>query len=363
MSIKILHAADFHLDSPFDSMPEDKAILRRAEQRELLSKIAQTAETENVDLILLAGDLFDSAISYFETKEAFERFFASIRTKVFIAPGNHDYYSHRSPYAFMNLPENVHVFTSPIISSVTLPELGCRIWGAGFNSQLSNPLLTGFSADTSELVEIMVMHGDMLGGPYNAVTESEIAQSGLDYLALGHVHTFSGIKKAGNTAYAYPGCPEGRGFDETGEKGLIVGTVSKLSTDLRFKSLGSRQYNTIDVCLDGFEEASDAIASQIPENAGRDILKITLCGEYAGGIDTESLVSMFEDNFFHLTIKDNSYPPRNIWEDRGTDTLKGLFLRRLYDKYKLADDDEQAKILLAVKYGLAALENREAWYS
>ena len=65
--MKILHAADLHLDSPFEGLPAAKAAQRRQEQRELLKKIAHTAEAERAELVLLSGDLLDSDSAYMET--------------------------------------------------------------------------------------------------------------------------------------------------------------------------------------------------------------------------------------------------------------------------------------------------------
>ena len=69
MILKILHAADLHLDSPFEALPGGKAAIRRAEQRRRLGALAELAAAEDVDLVLLSGDLLDSNISYFETGE------------------------------------------------------------------------------------------------------------------------------------------------------------------------------------------------------------------------------------------------------------------------------------------------------
>ena len=70
----------------------------------------------------------------------------------------------------------------------------------------------------------MALHGDALnaGSPYNAVTREQIAASGLCYLALGHIHEKSGLQRAGETFYAWPGCPMGRGFDELGQKLSLI---------------------------------------------------------------------------------------------------------------------------------------------
>ena len=131
MAVRILHAADFHLDSPYASLSEEKARERRREGRDLLMELAAIANAEKCRVVLLSGDLFDSSASYFETQETLSKMLSEIKGEVFIAPGNHDYYSSRSPYAFMELPENVHIFRSPQPRYFDIPELGVRVWGAG----------------------------------------------------------------------------------------------------------------------------------------------------------------------------------------------------------------------------------------
>ena len=76
--IKLLHAADLHLDSPFEGLGGEKAMRRRAEQRQLLYGIAQLAERESADMILLAGDLLDSDTAYAETAEDIAKAFGSL---------------------------------------------------------------------------------------------------------------------------------------------------------------------------------------------------------------------------------------------------------------------------------------------
>ena len=95
--IRILHAADLHLDSPFEGLSAGKAAVRRSEQRELLGRLSALARTEQADLVLLRGDLLDSGRPYFETGEELIRALGRIGAPVFIAPGNHDFYSPQSP--------------------------------------------------------------------------------------------------------------------------------------------------------------------------------------------------------------------------------------------------------------------------
>ena len=130
--MKLLHAADFHLDAPFAALSPEKAALRRAEGRELLSRLAALAREEQVDLVLLSGDLFDSQSVYPETLTALREALAAIPVPVFIAPGNHDFYFPKSPYAARSWPGNVTIFDRETFTQIDLPALGCTIYGFSF---------------------------------------------------------------------------------------------------------------------------------------------------------------------------------------------------------------------------------------
>ena len=218
--VRLIHAADFHLDSPFSGLDPEQAIRRRAEQRELLGRLAELARDRNADLVLLAGDLFDAERVFQETAKALAQHLESIPCPVLIAPGNHDFYSGRSPYATLRWPENVHIFTSGQLEGVSLPQLNCTVYGAAFTAprQDSTPL-HGFQAQ-GDGMHLMVLHGQTGAlNEYGPIAPQDIQNSGLTYLALGHVHQYSGLNREGGTFWAYPGCPEGRGFDVLEDKG------------------------------------------------------------------------------------------------------------------------------------------------
>ena len=360
MAIKILHCADLHLDSPFDSLPDDKAAKMRSEQRELLLYITDIASSRSADIILMSGDLLDSTVAYYETYEALLNALSRINARVFISPGNHDYFSPTSPYAFIDFPENVHIFKSQEIECVELPELGCRVYGAAFTGPSCASLLNGFEAADDELVNLMVLHGNLMGDSYNRITTENIASSGLDYLALGHVHSYSGILSAGASHYAYPGCAQGRGFDETGEKGVLFGEVSKGAVDLSFIPTASRKYVDLSVSLDDCGDAVSAIDKAVSGQYENDILRVTLTGEYDDQINVPALTQKYADSAFHFILRNRTHSRRDIWEGLSEDTLTGSFLRIMRKKYDSAEDDSQREVIeAAIKYALAALENRE----
>ena len=187
--LKVLHGADFHLDSPFSGLKPDAAARRRGEQRELLARLTDLAREREADLVLLSGDLLDGDLVFRETVQVLARALGEIPCPVFLAPGNHDWYGPQSPYAALEWPGNVHLFPGPELGAVRLPELGCTVWGAAFCAprQSASPL-RGFHAP-AEGVQLAVLHGEVAAqGDYGPISEEDIAASGLDYLALGHVH-------------------------------------------------------------------------------------------------------------------------------------------------------------------------------
>ena len=361
--IKILHAADLHLDSPFEGLGAGKASIRRAEQRELLGRIADICRSERVDLLLLSGDLLDSEHTYFETGEELVKSLSSIDTPVFISPGNHDYYSEKSVYARLQFPDNVHIFKSSEISCVELQGLGVRVYGAAFTDKRSAPLLEGFHARRSEgIYNIMCIHGDTetKDSAYNPISRAQLEESGLDYAALGHIHKSGGLKRAGSTWYFWPGCPEGRGFDETGEKSIALVSLSEDGAcTVESRLISSRRYELLTVDISDTDPLL-AIHAAIPDDTVRDIYRIVLTGETELAPDIDRLQHNLEELFFHLQLRDETRLRRSVWEKAGEDSLRGLFLTRLRAMFDSArDEDGRRRIEQAARWGLAALDNME----
>lgn len=360
--VKIVHAADFHLDSAFGSLGGDKAQQRRRESRDSVERLANFVSARGADVLLLSGDLFDSDRAFRETGEALKRAFDGMTARVFIAPGNHDYYGAHTPYDEIDFGSNVHIFKSTEIERVEIPELGCSVYGAAFTApDCTKQLLEDFCAPDDGQVHIMVLHGDVDGADnrYNRVTKAQIENSGLDYLALGHIHSFSGIRRAGDTFYAYPGCPEGRGFDELGDHGIIAGEVDKGSASLDFVSFARRKYRIIEVDVSG-KDPREALFASLPESAATDICRIILKGTTdEKGVDLRSMTDMLEGRFYSLELRDETEIAADIWSKAEEDSLRGLFLRRMRSRLESADEQERRKVEQAVRFGLAAMDGRD----
>lgn len=358
--LTFIHAADFHLDSPFRDLSPAQAAVRRGEQRELLKNLAALARERKADLVLLSGDLLDGENFSRETGETFVTALGQTGCPVFIAPGNHDHVTARSPYRTLLWPENVHIFTEPEIRSVSLTELGCTVYGAAFTSaDREDDPLAGFSAPDDGQLHLMTVHGDVGGSRYAPISTDSIAESGLDYMALGHIHACSGLQKAGGTFWAYPGCPEGRGFDECGKKGVLVGTVEKGNVELEFVPLAARRYERLEVSMEGNADAEQAARAALSGHE-RDCCRLTFTGETASPPDLAELERRLADCCFTLSLRDQTTLARNLWARAGEDNLTGRFLREMRVRLDGAQGEEDRAMLeLAVRFGLAALERGE----
>ncbi|MBQ3356124.1 MAG: DNA repair exonuclease [Oscillospiraceae bacterium] len=351
--IKVLHAADFHLDSVFASLAPEKAAARRREQRAALEQLA--ALCEDCDLVLLSGDLFDSARVYRDTLDALKRFFAAVTAKIFIAPGNHDRLTQGSPYLTEDWGENVHIFKSSAVERVRLD--ACDVYGAAFTAQEMPPLLDGFAVADPDRLNLMVLHGDLQqSSVYNYVSAEAITASGLDYLALGHIHKGE-VRRFGRTVCAWPGCLMGRGFDECGEKGVYKITLDKTACRTEFVPLHTRKYEILTV--EAGDDPLAAVNAALPAQTEDDCYRILLTGE-SDAVDLPALQAALEPRFYSLSVRDCTVPKQALWAAAGDDTLRGHFLRDLKQQYDDADEEQQRRIAAAAKLVTALMDGREA---
>lgn len=352
--IKILHSADWHMDAPLLGRSEEQARSLRQALLEIPEKISSLCQQEHCDLMLLSGDLFDGSYtkdSYLALRNALE----AVKVPVFIAPGNHDFVSADSPWLREVWPENVHIFTRPVMESVALPALDCRVYGAGFDSMDCPGLLADFHAAQEETYAIGVLHGDptQVNSPYCPITSQQIRQSGLHYLALGHIHK-GDLLQEGDTLCAWPGCPMGRGYDEQGEKGVLIVTVDK-DTSVRFVPLGMPQF--FDLNATPGDDASAALEAVLPPVGNSDFYRITFTGT-SESINLGALTEKFS-RFPNLVLRDKTVPPLDIWKAVGEDSFEGTYFKLLQDSLEGQDEDSRRITCLAARISRQILDGQE----
>lgn len=366
--IKILHTADLHFDTAFKDLPPSIAEVKNEELKETFLKIINLAKSEQVDAILIAGDLFDNLRISKSTIEFLNNSFKSIESiSIFIAAGNHDPKNPKGFYELYNWSKNVKIFNNEI-EKVSILGKNINIYGASFNNNyIKESMLKDFKCN-DDSINIMVLHGEIAnneeGNEYNPITLKNIEDSNLDYLALGHRHLCAGINKVGNTHYAYSGCPEGRGFDEIGDKGVIIGEICKGHVDLKFVPLCKRKYEIKDInisLVESYAEIKAKILESISEkDRKRNYYKIKLQGEINEDfiIDKDILIQYIEQDFYFVKIEDNTTLKIDLENISKEYSLKGLYTKEILEimDNKLVDE-EIAK--MALRYGLKSLSGQE----
>ena len=325
--MKILHSADWHLDAPMSGHSEAETQRLRKELRKIPEKIAKLCKAENCDLMILAGDLFDGPYTK-ESLTAVRTALESVQIPVIITPGNHDFCSKDSPYIAEEWPGNVHIFTKPEMEAYDLPKLECTVYGAGYEAMDCPALLKHFRAETSARWAIGVLHGDpgVANSPYCPVSKPQVLESGLDYLAMGHIHK-GGSFRAGDTLCAWPGCPMGHGYDELGPKGVLIATLDE-EVKAFFVPLDTPRF--YDEEVEAGDDPVAAVASLLPGIDSSDFYRITLTG-YSAGVDLNGISAQFP-HIPNLILRDETRPEMDLWSELGADTLEGVYFGLLHDK-------------------------------
>ena len=346
--IKILHSADWHLDAPLLGKEELKKALASVPV-----KLANLCKEENCDLVLLSGDLFDGAPSA-DSVAALKKALVQMEVPVFITPGNHDFAAPGSIWLTEVWPENVTVFTENQVKSQVLDGLDCTIYGAAFTSMDCPALLEGFRASHTTRYGIGIFHGDptMVSSPYNPITQTQIRQSDLDYLALGHIHK-AGSLLCGDTLCLWPGCPMGKDYGEPGEKGAYIITLDH-SVSSKFVPLDTPRFYDLTLTVKG--SAQEVLEKILPPAGSMDYYRITLTGE-SEKLDIPLLLGAFS-HIPHLELLDSTVAPVDVWKALGTDTLEGQFFGMLKEAMD-ATPDEKEVLLLAAELSRRILDGQE----
>lgn len=333
--MRFVHTADNHLNMPLGSLPPQKAAIRRDMRLSSFSKIIDYTK-QNADMLLISGDLFDSpnpprSVLSFCAKE-FERLG---NIPVFIALGNHDYgnFNH-------NFPGNVHIF-APTVETITYK--GCAVTGASFSSPSADFAASIPHADVNAGLNILCIHGDIFTkSDYNPLNKDIIDTYGYDYIALGHIHDYSKYKNI-----VYPGCHDGSGFDETGEKGFIFGETVSGRLNLCFVPSSTLIYSKESFDISPFS-SSLAIADALMEKFPDGIYKFTLTGTPSEGFtpNTEAIEEYISQKFFHATVTDNTAS--------ASDVSDGMLYKLFFEYITSHSDGDIAA--LALRYGTNALK-------
>lgn len=377
--IKFLHCSDIHMDRPFSSLgPDvDKPAKRRADVIHTFDDIIDMAEREAVDILIIAGDMFEHEYVRKSTIIHINERFAGIPDiDVFIVPGNHDPYLANSFYRTSEWSRNVHILTAESPEAL-LEGKGIWVQGLGFERFIGDGKgIAGIKPAVSGYINILVLHGtvDMaIGeGVYNPVSSRELDALGMDYIALGHFH--NRLEEVGGCRIYNPGSPEPLGFDEPGCHGVFIGQLEQndngpADLKLQFVPVNRKEYITFDVSLEEciterqvLSRINEAVTARLPDRDkwNHKLMELVLKGRLGEGysLDLQSLEPQLGGRFFHLRLRDETSAGYDFDKLAGEKGLRGLFVRRMLALMGQAEDAERKRLLeRALCFGLEALED------
>ena len=357
--MKFIHCADLHLDSKMDKLSSEKAKIRREEVVHTFERLTKYAVDNGVKAVIISGDMFDTAKVTIKTREKVMHAISSCPSVDFLyLSGNHDEENFIS--SVDNLPNNLKIFNDAW-SSFRYENV--VISGIVFTSFNTSTVYDNLSLDANDF-NIVAMHGQIVG--YKSQDKAEtislprLKDKNIDYLALGHIHEFVINQLDLRGKYAYSGCLEGRGFDETGDKGFVEIEVEVNKADYKFIPFAKRSLYNFEYIVEDkpdFFVCKNEIVSYLKQNIpSSSLVKVILKGERSADfiIDELSLSNELNEQFFFAKVYDKTEILIKDSDYELDKTVRGEFVRAVWESE--LSSEIKSKILTC---GLNALKGED----
>ena len=350
---KFIHCADVHLGSKMESkLPKAKADERRAEVRETFHRMVEYAKAEGVRAILLSGDVFDSDRPLKRDKEFFYDVVKGNPEIDFLyLRGNHD---GKESYTEEGL-DNLKTFSTEWSG---YEYEGVCVCGLEIVRENAQSLYSTLKLNKDK-INLVMLHGNVEATTgMDKVHVGKLADKNIDYLALGHIHSYSENKLDDRGRYAFSGCLEGRGFDEIGEKGFVLLEIDR-EVKSTFVPFAQRTIYECMVDVSTTKNGYDAyqrVMAQVKFNPAN-LYRIHLTGEVGYESETleEDVERLLATECYFVSVKNRTVRKINPTEYEGDASLRGEFVRTVLAK---ADMDEAHKREI-ITLGLKVLAGQE----
>lgn len=365
--MKIIHCADLHLDSKLSAnLTGAKKRERKAELLHTFERMVDYAAQNDVEAIIIAGDLFDTRnVSVTARNTVYQSIVNHDDIDFYYLKGNHDADSFLS--ALETIPGNLKLF-GDVWTSYKADEAGTiSVTGVELSADNSAIIYNSLVLDTDK-INIVVLHGQEALYQTKDKTEcinlTALKNKGIDYLALGHIHSYKKEPLDRRGVYCYPGCLEGRGFDECGEHGFVLLTIDESSrtVESEFIPFAQRRLYTVPVDISDCMTVTD-IRDRMREELGKSdidagsLVKAVLSGSVDVECDknNELLLKYFEGGYYFIKIYDESVLAVDYNAFRLDESLKGEFVRQVMAANDM-NDETKAEV---IRYGIQALAGEE----
>jgi DNA repair exonuclease SbcCD nuclease subunit len=387
--LRLLHTADVHLGARHADLG-DQAAAQRERQFAAFKATVELALAERVDIVLIAGDLFDSNT---QPRRSVERVAAELkrlaegRIRTVIIPGTHDVYDRSSIYRVHDLaalagsdPEDdlVTVLT-PDRGSVHLGSCDVIVHGPVFSTKRAphSPLRDlRVVAGTGASWHVGMVHGslaipDRTDRDEVVVTRDEIGATGLDYLALGHWHSTQ-QGRAGGTAWAYSGAPEPVAVTQDGAGKVLLVTLDdangRRTVDIDERTVGRTRFEKLDIDAAGVAD-QPALVARIAALADPDlVLDARLTGVRPDELDLsiDEIEDQLKGSFLKVRVRDAALPALTEGSLPSPDTIPGAFIRNVEGRIaeleadpSTSSSDEAAELRDVLRLGRLLLAGHE----
>ena len=361
--MKIIHCADLHLDSKMTAnLSKEKAKERKMEILRTFSRMVEYAKKNDVSVILIAGDMFDTRnVSATARNMVRDVILQNPEIDFLYLKGNHDHDNFLSKLD--EIPDNLCLFND---KWTTYTYGNVAISGLELNAENTMTAYNSLVLDHGKY-NIVTMHGQLAEYKSKDKTETisldDLKNKNIDYLALGHVHGYRMQRLDARGVYCYPGCLEGRGFDECEEKGFVVldvDTTTRTATT-EFVTIAARTLYTLPVDVTGILTTQDAAARMEAElaktqYASKSLVKFVLQGEVDVECELETvfLEEQFAEYFYFVKVQNDTKLLVNYQDYEKDASLKGEFIRMV--SASDLTDEEKSQVIRA---GILALQGEE----
>jgi len=350
--LRLLHTADVHLGARHADLGE-QAAAQRERQFAAFKATIELALAEKVDVVLIAGDLFDSNS---QPKRSVERVAAELKRlaenkiRTVIIPGTHDVYDRASIYRAHDLAamaavegsENLVTVLTPEHPDVHLAACDAVIHSRVFDTKRAphSPLSDlRVGADKRATWKIGLLHAAVsipgkTAGDEVVVTKEEIAATGLDYLALGHWHSTQ-RGTAGAVTYAYSGAPEPVAVDQDKAGKVLLVTLDNAlgqkAVAIEERQVGRTRFEKLELDAAAIK-SQPALVERLTAKADKDlVLDVRLVGVKADDldIDVDEIETQVRGSFLKVRVRDVSLPAMTEGVLPPPDTIAGAFIREV----------------------------------
>lgn len=330
--MKIIHTADLHIGSAFSNFTDDAKKIRTNELLNSFERLVKYAHEHSINIVLLSGDVFDKDKVNKSDKDYFYQIIAANHDITFMyLKGNHDINSLVNKEDIPNLKLfksswKSYEFDNVVISGIELDNENKKFLSSTLNLEKNK-------------YNIVLLHCDI-----KDVLMSNFKNKYIDYIALGHIHSYSSEQLDTRGVYVYSGCLEGRGFDELGDKGFVV--IDTDSDTHEFVPFATRKVYEKEVDITGTSTLYDAVSlierkmDLVPKGS---IARTLVTGKVDySTIDLENrLTTSLSSKFLHYEVKNKSTKIIKIEDYEYDISLRGEVIRTILSK-DLSEDQQNA---------------------